>query len=234
VPRFVTPAVTALLALAALYLTVWPHELGHSAVARLYGCKADFWRTDTHWYLAGSQAGDIDAKCLQRQGGGAFGFMAIAGTAVNLLLILLAPLLGRWWLPGRPGLRLSGEATSRSQSMGKRAGQTEPGPRWGLIATLFWALANAAEALSYLVINTLWLKNDMAIVVREAGLGPLPWTAAGLLLAALLARSLRSPLRKAAAALAASRNSERLWRWLFRGYFLAVAAAAVASRALVS
>ena len=47
-------AVLAVLAVAAVYLAVWPHELGHSLVAHLYGCKADRWRTDTRWYLAGS------------------------------------------------------------------------------------------------------------------------------------------------------------------------------------
>lgn len=201
----------ALLAVAAVYLAVWPHELGHASVARLYGCKADAWTTGTRWYLAGSQGGAIDEGCLARQGG-ALGLTALGGTAVNLLLLALAPFCGRWWLPGR---------TARG------------GIRWGLVATLFWALANAAEALSYLVINTVWLRSDMAVVAR-AGLGRWPWTAAGLLLGTIIVSALRSPVRKAAAALADPRIPERLWRYGFAGYALAVGLAAMVSRAFLS
>jgi hypothetical protein len=50
-------AATALLAVAAVYLAVWPHELGHASAAWLYGCKADPWRTGTLWYLTGSRPG---------------------------------------------------------------------------------------------------------------------------------------------------------------------------------
>jgi len=206
----------SLLALLAVYLAVWPHELGHAAVARLYGCKADPWTTDTNWYLAGSQGGAIDEGCLARHGGGAPALMALGGVAVNLLLLALAPLLGRWWLPART------------------AGG---GVRWGLVATLFWALANAAEALSYLVVNTVWLHADMEIVAR-AGLGRWAWTAAGLVLGVMIVWGLRRPVRKAAAVLAESFAdgglSERLWRWGFAAYALAVGVAAVVSRALFS
>jgi hypothetical protein len=205
-------ALLALLAITVVYLTVWPHELGHASVAWLYGCKADPWRTDTHWYLAGSRAGAVDQKCLAQWGGEALGVMALSGTGVNLLLLALAPLLGRWWLPGR---------TARG------------GVRWGLVATLLWALANAAEALSYLVINTVWLKTDMALVA-QSGLGRGCWTFAGLVLGTVIVRGLRSPLRKAAAALATPRRTERFWRWTFAGYALAVGLAAVASRAFLA
>jgi hypothetical protein len=205
-------ALLALLAITAVYLTVWPHELGHASVAWLYGCKADPWRTETHWYLAGSRAGAVDQKCLSQWGGEALGVMALSGTGVNLLLLALAPLLGRWWLPGR---------TARGTV------------RWGLVATLLWALANAAEALSYLVINTVWLKTDMAIVA-QSGLGRWRWTLAGLVLGAAAVLALRSPLRKASAALATPERTERFWRWAFAGYALAVGLAAVASRALLA
>ena len=203
----------ALLAVTAVYLAVWPHELGHSLAAYLYGCKTDAWRTETHWYLAGSRAGAIDEGCLARQGGHAVAFTAIAGIAVNLFLVALAPLLGRWWLPGR---------TEREAI------------RWGLVVTVVWALANAAEAVSYLVINTVWLRSDMEVVVRQSGLGRWTWTAAGLLLAAVAALGLSSSTTKAAQALAGPGASERLWRWAFAGYAFAVGLAAVVSRAFLS
>ena len=31
----------ALLSIAVLYATIWPHELGHSVGAFLFGCKAN-------------------------------------------------------------------------------------------------------------------------------------------------------------------------------------------------
>jgi hypothetical protein len=201
-------AVTALLAVSAVYLAVWPHELGHASVAWLYGCKADAWRTGTRWYLAGSLAGAVDEECLAHRGGGAPAFMALAGIAVNLLMIGLAPILGRWgrWrLPAQP-------------------------VRWGFIATLLWALANYAEAFSYLVLNTLWLKADMRIVVPASGVNRWVWTAAGLILGAFIARALTGPVKKASAALAGPDISERLWRRAFTGYVLAVSLAAMLSR----
>jgi hypothetical protein len=200
-------AMAALLAVAAVYLAVWPHELGHASVAWLYGCKADAWRTGTRWYLAGSVAGGVDEECLVRRGGEAPAFMALAGIAVNLLLIGLAPILGRWWL----------------QTASERI-------RWGFIATLLWALANYAEAFSYLVLNTLWLKADLRIVVDASGVSRWLWTAAGLILGTVIARALAGPVGRAAAALAGPGASERLWRRAFAGYVLAVSLAAVLSR----
>jgi len=205
-------AVTALLALAAVYLAVWPHEIGHATAAWLYGCKADAWRTGTHWYLAGSQGGAIDEECLARRGGGAEATVAFAGIAVNLLLIVLAPLFGRWWLPARTADRL----------------------RWGFIATVLVALANGAEAFSYLVLNTLWLKADMRIVVPASGVSRWIWSAAALILGAVIARALAGPVRRASAALAGAGISERLWRWELAGYALAVGLAATLSRIFLS
>lgn len=206
-------AVAALLAVAAVYLAVWPHEIGHASAAWLYGCKADGWRTGTNWYLAGSLGGPIDEECLAHRGGGAQAVMAFAGIAVNFLLIGLAPLFGRWWLPARTA---------------------KGGVRWSLVATVLWALANAAEAFSYLVLNTLWLKADMQIVVTAAGAGRWPWTVAGIVLGTVIARALAGPIRKASAALAGPGIPERLWRWGFAGYPLAVSLAAMLSRGFLT
>ena len=205
--------VTVLLAIAAVYLAVGPHEIGHAATAWLYGCKADGWRTGMRWYLAGSQGGAIDEACLNRHGPGALGVVAFAGIAVNFLLIGLAPLAGRWWLPAQ---RASG------------------GIRWGLVASVLVALANGAEAFSYLVVNTLWLKTDMAIVVAAAGAGRWPWTVAGLILGAVFARALAGPIRNAAAALAGPGIPEWIWRWALIAYAPAVGLAALLSRMFVS
>jgi hypothetical protein len=204
-------AITLLLAAAAVFLAVWPHELGHATTAWLLGCKADPWRTETHWFLAGSRGGAIDQACLARQGGVAQGLTAGAGTAVNLLLAALALLLGRR----------------------RETGRTEGrGVRWALVAALLWSLANAAEALSYLIVNTLWPTSDMAVVIASAGVGRWPWTALGLLLGVVITRGLRAPFRSAAVALADGTRSERFWRLSFAAYALAVAAAAIASRSV--
>lgn len=174
-------------------------------MAWLYGCKADPWRTAVRWTLAGSQGGDIDGACLARRGGGALGRMAFAGIAVNLLLVALAPLFGR-----------------RRRTTGT----------WSLF-TLLWALANAAEALSYLVLNALWPAADMHLVIDAAGVGRWPWIAGGILLGLILARALRAPVAKAAEALASPGLSAVFWRAALAAYPFAVGAAAVASRLAV-
>ena len=135
------------LAGAAVILAVWPHELGHAGSAWLLGCKADSWRTGTRWFLWGSQGGAIDFSCLARRGRGAQAVTALAGIAVNLIQLGMAPILGAWWKP----------ATETRRTL------------W-LAATLLWALANYAEAFSYLVLNSLWLKSDMAAVVTATGI----------------------------------------------------------------
>ena len=152
-----TGSLLALLVLAgaAVYLAVWPHELGHAAAAWLLGCKAEAWRTGTRWFLWGSQGGEIDFGCLARRGRGALALTNLAGISINLLLAGLAGLIGVWWRP----------VTER------RA--------WWLTATLLWALANYAEAFSYLIFNSLWLKSDMAGAVAATGISRWIWFAAG-------------------------------------------------------
>ncbi|HEX3556432.1 MAG TPA: hypothetical protein VIA62_24695 [Thermoanaerobaculia bacterium] len=195
----------------AVYLAVWPHELGHAVAAWLQGCKADGWRTGTRWYLWGSQGGDVDFGCLARRGRGALAITALAGIAVNLVQIGLAPLLGAWWRPATAGRRLG----------------------W-LAATLLWALANYAEAFSYLVLNSLWLKSDMAGVVAATGISRWIWLAAGILAGGLIARGLLLPaIKKTADALAGPGGSARFWRFFFILYMAGVGLAAVVNRAFL-
>jgi hypothetical protein len=201
------------LAIGALYLTIWPHELGHSGVAYLYGCKANWWQTDTSWLLWSSWAGPVDYPCLQAKGGAALGLTEFAGIGVNLVLLGLAPLLGRWWRP-RPAPGSAGA--------------------WVLVATVFWALANYAEAFSYLILNTLWLSSDMKTVVLEAGVSRWAWLAVGLAAAVLVGRTLRGPLRSAAVLLEGARLSRRAWLVIFVGYVTAVSLAMGAARIVLT
>lgn len=195
------------LAGAAVYLAVWPHELGHAVAAWRLGCKADGWRTGTRWFLWGSQGGAIDFGCLARKGRGALAITDLAGIAVNLLQLGLAPVLGRWWRPA-----------------------IEKKRTWWLAATLLWALANYAEAFSYLVLNTLWLKSDMAGAVAATGISRWIWFAAGTLAAMLIAWGLLPVARKAADSLAGPDRSSRFYRGFFLLYTAGVGIIAAVNR----
>ncbi|HEV7508920.1 MAG TPA: hypothetical protein VGS07_28855 [Thermoanaerobaculia bacterium] len=198
------------LAGAAVYLAVWPHELGHAVAAWLLGCKADGWRTGTRWFLWGSQGGAIDFACLARRGKEALAFTGLAGIAVNLVQLGVAPILGAWWRPA------AGE---------KRT--------WWLAATLLWALANYAEAFSYLVLNTLWLKSDMAGVVTATGISRWAWFAGGMLGAALVASALLPVARRTAGALAGPGGSTRFYLGFFLLYTAGVGITAAVNRVLL-
>jgi hypothetical protein len=160
-------SVVALLAIAVLYATIWPHELGHSIGAFLSGCKANWWQTDTSWFLWGSWGGDIDYDCLRARGGPALGLTEFAGIAVNFLLLALALTVAR-------SRRLA-----------------PPSREWVLVGSVLWALANYAEAFSYLVLNTIVLRSDMKTVVYESGVSRWVWCGAGVLGAIVCARALR-------------------------------------------
>jgi hypothetical protein len=207
-----TGSLLALLVLAgaAVYLAVWPHELGHAAAAWLLSCKADGLRTGTRWFLWGSEGGEIDFGCLARRGRGALALTALAGIAVNLVQIGIAPVLGAWWRP----------------TLGKKR------IRW-FAATLLWALANYAEAFSYLVFNTLWLKSDMAGVVAATGISRWIWLGVGTFGAGLIARALSPVARKTAGVLAGPDGSPRFYLGFFLLYTAGVGFAAVVNRALV-
>jgi hypothetical protein len=186
----------AILGVGALYVTIWTHELAHSAMAYLWGCKVNWWQTDVSWYLLGSQAGKIDWDCLGVQGGLALGLTGFAGVAVNLIVLGLAELFLRHsWAPGN---------------------------RWLFVGVVFWALANFAEAFSYLVLNTLWLKSDMAVVVHESLVNHWVWFAAGLVSAIVFARGLLPAVHSAADLMMTPRVSSRTWVWAFINYALVV------------
>jgi hypothetical protein len=193
----------ALLALTAVYAAVWGHELGHSFAAYLLGCKAEPLRTGVTPLLWGSQGGAVDESCLARGGPGAVAAVALAGIAVNLLC-----------LAGAGGF-------SR-----RRRGD------WPLVAALLWALANAAEALSYLVLNTVWLRADLRLAVGAVG-GRWAFLGAGIVGAAGVSWWLRRPVRAAAERLASPRLPARFYRFAFALYAIAVALAAAIERVWV-
>ena len=207
-------AIFILLAVGVLYLTIWPHELGHSSVAYLFGCKANWWQTDMSWFLWNSRGGQIDYGCLRARGGAALGLTDFAGIIVNLAFLALAPLVGRWW---RTDLRSNG---SRWE--------------WVFLTTFLWALANYAEAFSYLVLNTILLKSDMETVVIVSGISRWVWLGAGFLLAVLIGRLLRQPALRAAVVLAAPRGSTRAWLRAFVLYVVVVSGAMGAARIILT
>ena len=180
----------AVLGYGALSFAIWLHELGHSLAAYGFGCKAHWWQTDMSWYLWSSWGGNIDYQCLRTRGSWALGTTDFAGIAVNLLLLAAAPFLGCWW-----------RSTSPSGS----------GASWWFIATVLLALANYAEAFSYLVVNTLWLSSDMETVVTASHISQWVWLAVGTGLAIVVAGLLAAPVRRGALALGGSPSSARTW-----------------------
>jgi len=193
-------ALLALAAILAIYAAVWGHELGHAVSAYLIGCKADPWRTGVTPFLWGSRGGAIDEACLARRGPWAVAAVALSGIAVNLLCVGIAGLASR--------------RTRR---------------KWPLVALLLWGLANAGEGLSYLVLNTIWLRSDMAAVVAALG-GRWAWLAAGLAGTFCVSAGLRRPVRTAAERLTSPGLPERFFRLAFTLYTLAVAVLAAIER----
>lgn len=199
--------IVIIIAVAVLYPTVWPHEVGHGVAPYLYGCKKTFWQTDTSWFLLSSWAGkDIDDNCLQRRGHAAVAWSAFGGVAVNLLLLFA--LLALLWI---------------SQHKAARS--------WWFVTLFFWALANYAQAFSYLVLNTAWLKSDMQTLVIESGINRWIIFLVGLLLAITLGWVLRPIAQKAAAMLATPNSSERRWHFRFVLYVALVGGVMTIARA---
>lgn len=198
--------IVIIIAVAVLYPTVWSHEVGHGVAPYLYGCKKSFWQTRTSWFLFSSSSGkDIDENCLQERGHAAAAWSAFGGTAVNLLLLFA--LLAVLWMSHR-----------------RAASST-----W-FVTLFFWALANYAEAFSYLVLNTAWLKSDMETLVIESGVNRWIIFLMGLVLAVAMAWVLRPIAQKAATMLATAYSSERLWRFRFVLYVAIVGVVMAAAR----
>ncbi|MEA2691011.1 MAG: hypothetical protein QOJ16_398 [Acidobacteriota bacterium] len=100
---------------------------------------------------------------------------------------------------------------------------------WPLVATLLFALAHAAEAFSYLVLNTVWLRADLRLAVGAVG-GRWAFLGAGLAGTLGVSWWLRRPVRAAAERLASPRLPARFYRFAFALYAIAVALAAAVER----
>ena len=158
-----------------LYLTIWLHELGHSVMAFALSCKTNWWQTDVSWYLWDSWGGEIDYNCLEQKG--SLALAAVDGTGILVNIIFLILIL-------KFGLRkISVHLNSKKQLF--------------FLFLFWWALANYAEAFSYLVLNTIWLKSDMATVVTATGINRFFWLAAGILLAVFFIRKIIILIHKA-------------------------------------
>ena len=80
------------------------------------------------------------------------------------------------------------------------------------------ALSNYAEAFSYLVLNVLWLKSDMATVVAASGLSRWLWLASGLTAATVAGFWLAGPAGRAADNLQAPHLPRARWQAFFLAY----------------
>jgi len=196
-------AAPAILAIGVLYLTIWPHELGHSVLAYLWGCKQNWWQTKMSWFLWNSRGG-ADYQCLETRGASALVLTDAAGIAVNLILFGAALLLAR---------------CSRSQRY-----------QWLFVGSVFWALANYSEAFSYLVLNTLWLKSDMQTIVTQSGVSRWVWLFVGVAGAVVCGWALLKPTQGAAELLQSTRLSRRAWLSVFALYVTAIALTMAAAR----
>lgn len=201
--------IAIVISLAVLYPTVWSHEVGHGVAPYLYGCKKTFWQTETSWFLFSSWSGkDIDDTCLRRRGQAAVAWSAFGGVAVNLLLLFVL----------LPVLWVSHQKVASS---------------WWFVTLFFWALANYAQAFSYLVLNTAWLKSDMTLVI-ESGISRWILFLVGLILAIAMGWVLRPITQKAAAMLATPCSSERRWRFRFVLYVAVVSVVMTAARVVLT
>lgn len=196
-------AAALILAIGVLYLTIWPHELGHSVSAYLWGCKQNWWQTKMSWFLWNSRGG-ADYRCLETRGASALVITDAAGIVVNLILLGVALLLARWSWPRRY--------------------------QWLFIGGVFWALANYSEAFSYLVLNTLWLKSDMQTIVSQSGVSRWIWLLLGVAGAFVCGRAMLEPTQRAAELLQSTRLSRRAWLWVFAFYVAAIGLTMAAAR----
>lgn len=126
-----------LLFVAALYPTVWLHEIAHSIVAYSFGCKENWWSTDITPYLYRSFGGDIDYACLTNAHVFATAAVDTAGVVANLAAMGSALLI-----------------STASRGMWLKA--------W----LLSFAAMNHIEAFSYLTVNVFLPRSDMIALIK--------------------------------------------------------------------
>lgn len=85
----------AVLAYAALYLTIWFHELGHGFVYWLYGCKTNVFDLQVPFHFGGSNPGPLVSGCEANLSSSSQIIAALGGMGFNLLMIIFILVLER-------------------------------------------------------------------------------------------------------------------------------------------
>ncbi|MBI1744904.1 hypothetical protein HYR54_17815 [Candidatus Acetothermia bacterium] len=124
-----------------LYLTIWLHEVGHALAYWKFGCKKNPWKVRVPFYLFGSTPEPVNDACASSLNSSQQIIVAISGVLVNCLFGVLGLL-----------------TISFTQFL----------PIGLYVFFYCFALAHFIEAGSYLVINSLFLASDTAVIAEHA------------------------------------------------------------------
>jgi len=128
---------------AALYLTIWMHEVGHALAYWRFGCKENFWKVQVPLYLLGSSPAPVDETHATHLNSSQQLIVAASGVVVNCIF-------------GFPTLLIvlsNGSLATISLVY---------------VFIYLFSLCHLLEAGSYLVINSLFLGGDMTLIAKHA------------------------------------------------------------------
>ncbi|MBL7809478.1 MAG: hypothetical protein JNN28_16785 [Saprospiraceae bacterium] len=74
------------LAYAAMYATIWLHELGHALVYRFHGCKPELFKLHVPLHFGAASPDPLDASCVAEMSAFHLFIAAMGGILVNILL----------------------------------------------------------------------------------------------------------------------------------------------------
>lgn len=147
----------AVLSYLALYACVWLHEVGHSLLHWRFGCKDSWTRVQVKPYIFFSTPGPVDLEQYQRLTPLQRALSAYGGVLANLLWAALGGALV--WLAKPDNVYIS------------------------FFLWMFVTL-HLCEIVSYLLIGSIYLVSDMAVINGEYPTLRIPNILAGALLAA--------------------------------------------------